>query len=98
MEINPLDKYITEAVKKKRETANMTQYELSLSLNRHVSFVAQVESSSKRDKYNIYHLNKLAQIFNCSIADFFPIPFLEYDEELYNPRKHAATIKQERGK
>lgn len=36
------------------------------------SFISQVEDPSKRAKYNINHLNKIAEIFNCSPKDFWP--------------------------
>lgn len=40
-------------------------------------FVGNVESSKTSDKYNLNHLNKIAEIFDCSIRDFFPDKFIE---------------------
>ncbi|MNY81059.1 hypothetical protein D3C86_2224270 [compost metagenome] len=35
-------------------------------------FVGNVESTKTPEKYNINHINKIAEIFQCSIKDFFP--------------------------
>lgn len=75
--IFPIERYIIEAVRKKREESGMTQEQLSLELDLNTAFVGLVESHKRREKYNINHLNRLAEIFNCSIADFMPSPFLK---------------------
>ena len=36
------------------------------------SFVSNVESLKRRDKYNVNHINQLAKIFKCSPRDFLP--------------------------
>lgn len=73
----PLDEYIILAVKKRRLELNLTQEQLSLELDLNTAFVGLVETPSRREKYNINHLNKLAEILDCSIGDFLPSPFLE---------------------
>ncbi len=75
--IFPMDKYIIEAVRRRRQELGMTQEDLSLALEVSSTFVNHVESSKYRTKYNIHHLNKLAETMNCSISDFLPSPYLK---------------------
>lgn len=72
----PIERYIIAAVRKRREELGITQEKLSLELDLNTAFVGWVETPSRREKYNINHLNKLAEILKCSITDFMPTPFL----------------------
>lgn len=67
-----LDIYIIGRVKAMREAHGMSQIALSQALGVADSFVSNVESVKRRDKYNVNHLNQLATIFSCSISEFFP--------------------------
>lgn len=67
-----VDMYIINKVREMREEHNMTQATLSQALNMADSFVSNVESMKRRDKYNVNHLNQLAKIFKCSPRDFMP--------------------------
>lgn len=71
-EITKIEGFVIEKVKEMRLSRGLTQIVLSQRLNMSDSFVGHVESSRRRDKYNINHLNSLAKIFKCSIKDFFP--------------------------
>lgn len=64
--------HIIEKVKELRKEKGLTQLELSHKLNMNDSFISHIESSSKRAKYNINHLNEIAKIFECSPKDFWP--------------------------
>ena len=67
-----LDIYVINAVKKKRIAAKISQAVLATKLEVSDAFIGQIENPKERAKYNINHLNKLAQIFNCSPRDFLP--------------------------
>lgn len=67
-----IDLYVIERVKEKREKAGLRQIDLSQHLGMADSFISNVESKKRRDRYNIGHLNELAKIFNCSPQDFLP--------------------------
>lgn len=67
-----VDMYIINKVREMREESEMTQAALSQALNMADSFVSNVESLKRRDKYNVNHLNQLAKIFKCSPRDFLP--------------------------
>jgi DNA-binding Xre family transcriptional regulator len=66
------ESYIIEQVKKRRNEKGISQMELSQKLGLSSSFVSHVESSKRRAKYNVNHLNELARIFECSPKDFWP--------------------------
>jgi len=55
-----------------RKEHGLSQLELSQKLDLNDSFISHVESTSKRAKYNINHLNQIAKILNCSPKDFWP--------------------------
>lgn len=84
----PLDDYIADALIKKIKENKITYTELSLRVNRNVAFISQAlqRTDDNDQKLNIYQLNSIAQALNCSIADFLPDPYLDYDEAKYNWR------------
>ena len=67
-----IEKHIIEKVKLMRKEHGLSQLELSQKLDLNDSFISHVESTSKRAKYNINHLNQIAKILNCSPKDFWP--------------------------
>jgi len=67
-----LDLYIINKVKELRLERNISQAVLAIKLEVSDAFIGQIENPKHRAKYNIAHLNKLAQIFGCSPKDFLP--------------------------
>ena len=67
-----IELYVIQKVKEKREYAGLTQADLAFKLDVSLGFIGQVESSNYPAKYNLNHLNKLAEIFSCSPKDFLP--------------------------
>lgn len=98
-----IDKFITQRVIEKREEAEITQEELShlLGLATGSTFVSQTENTGT-GKYNIYHLNELAKIFDCDIADFLPRPhqkensLKEYRDYLAKAKRKAKEAREEK--
>lgn len=74
-----IEEYAIQKVKEKRYQVGISQAELSYRLGFSTGFVGQTESSHYSTKYNLNHLNKLAQIFECSISDFLPLPYIKDD-------------------
>lgn len=72
MSISEIEAYIIEKVKEKRIQHGLSQLALSQKLDMNDSFVSHVESSSKRAKYNVNHINALSKALNCSPKDFLP--------------------------
>ena len=67
-----IEKYIIDKIKTMRKEHGFSQLELSQKLEMSDSFISHVEAPSKRAKYNINNLNKIAEIFKCSPKDFWP--------------------------
>ena len=70
--LSEIEIYIIAQVRKKRLEKGLSQMELSQAMGYSDSFISHIEAPSKRAKYNINHLNELAQILECSPKDFWP--------------------------
>ncbi len=97
-----IDKYIIQKVKEIRDARGLTQEELmhKLGFSSGSSYVSKAEGEGSA-RYNIYHLNELAKILDCDIADFLPRPYQkenslkEYRDSIAEARRKA---KEEREK
>ena len=69
---NAIEKYVIEAVKRKRLENNISQAQLARLLGVSEGFIGNIENQAYRDKYNLKHLNELAKILKCSPKDFLP--------------------------
>jgi transcriptional regulator with XRE-family HTH domain len=70
--ISKIEQYAIDKVREKRIAAGLSQEMLSLKMELNSKFVGNVESVKRTTKYNLNHLNKIAQILGCSIREFFP--------------------------
>ncbi len=68
--LKAIDLYVIERVKERREACGLTQEALSHALDYSDGYINKFETGKK--KYNIYHLNRIAQILKCSPRDFLP--------------------------
>lgn len=71
-EISKIEQFVIDKVRELRIKAGISQVNLSIEIGLSSKFVGNVESNKTPDKYNLNHLNKIADILNCSIKDFFP--------------------------
>jgi len=67
-----IEQFVIDKVREIRLLKNVSQKQLSILMGLNGKFVGNVESTKTPDKYNLNHLNKIAEIFECSIKDFFP--------------------------
>jgi len=67
-----IELFVIERVREKREKAGFSQAELAFKLDVSLGFIGQAESPNHASKYNLNHINKLSEIFNCSPQDFLP--------------------------
>lgn len=74
-----VEKFVIEAVRRRRETLNITPKELSLKVGLNGDWVNKVENPRKREKYNLNQLHEIARALDCKLADLFPEPLLEND-------------------
>jgi len=63
---------VIDKVKEMRMLKQLTQDDIAEILNASRGFIGQVESPNSASKYNLNHLNKLAQAMGCSPKDFIP--------------------------
>lgn len=68
-----IEQFVIDKVREIRIEKGYSQVSLSMEMGLSHKFVGNVESPKTPDKYNINHLNKIAELLNCSIRDFFPI-------------------------
>jgi transcriptional regulator with XRE-family HTH domain len=70
--LDPIEQYVIDTVRRMRIEKKYSQKELAFMLDLSIGFIGDVESSKERAKYNLSHINKLAEIFECSPKDFLP--------------------------
>ncbi|SFH35445.1 helix-turn-helix domain-containing protein [Pedobacter insulae] len=71
-EISKIEQYVIDKVRELRIKAGISQEMLSIKMELSSKFVGNVESSKRTTKYNLNHLNKIAEILGCSMKEFFP--------------------------
>lgn len=72
VELSKIEQYVVDKVREIRLDKKYSQTKLSIDMGLSEKFVGNVESTKTNDKYNINHLNKIAEVLDCSIKDFFP--------------------------
>ncbi|MCI7295213.1 MULTISPECIES: helix-turn-helix domain-containing protein [Butyricimonas] len=89
-----IDKYIIQKVKEIRDAKGIKQDEINnkLGFSTGSGYIGGVESTGKA-KYNLYHLNELAKILDCDIADFLPRPYQE-ENSLKEYRDYIAEARR----
>ena len=74
-----IELFVINKVKEYRIAAKLSKRKLSLELRLNHNYVSRTENPNLDTKYNLNHLNELAIIFNCTIADFMPTPYVKQD-------------------
>lgn len=70
--ITPIEQYVIDRVREIRIEKNLSQRELADMIDVSFGFIGKVESSGKRAKYNLQHINDIAKAFNLSPKEFLP--------------------------
>ncbi len=65
----------------------MTATDLSLSMGKNAGFISKLFNPKERLRVNMFHVNTLARIFHCKMSDFFPNPYIEFDETKFSATK-----------
>ncbi|HEY0175627.1 MAG TPA: helix-turn-helix transcriptional regulator [Pedobacter sp.] len=71
-EINPLEQYVIDFVRKLRIDHDLSQRDIAMIINTSISFIGNVESKRCTVRYNLKHINLLAAHFKLSPKTFFP--------------------------
>ncbi|RZM25260.1 MAG: XRE family transcriptional regulator [Pedobacter sp.] len=70
--LTSIEQYVVDFVLKIRTDKNLTQEDIGFILGVKQAFIANIENSKNRAKYNLNHINKLADHFGLSPKDFLP--------------------------
>ena len=70
--IASIDQYVIDFVKDLRTKKGITQQGLADAIGLSRSFIKDIESPNDRGKYNVRHINALADYFGMSPKDFMP--------------------------
>ncbi len=70
--LTPLEQYVIDKTREMRIAKGLTVRDLADAMEVSFGFIGDVESPKRRAKYRLEHLNKLAEIFECSPRDFLP--------------------------
>lgn len=70
--LTPIEQHIVDYIYKLRIEKNLTQEDIANIINVSQSFIATIENPNSRAKYNLNHINKLADHFGLSPQDFLP--------------------------
>jgi transcriptional regulator with XRE-family HTH domain len=68
----PIEQYVIDKVKEMRVARGFSQFELACLMNVSDGFIGKIESTKYATKYNLNHINRLSEIFDCSPKDFLP--------------------------
>lgn len=72
-----IELHVISKAKELRLFHKLSQSDLAFELEVTNGFIGQIETPTHPAKYNLNHINRLAQIFACSPKDFFPDKFLK---------------------
>ena len=70
--ISQIDQYVIDFVRRLRIENSLLQDDIAVILGTTKSFISNAESSNHRAKYNLRHIDKLANHFNISPKEFLP--------------------------
>ena len=70
--ISEIEQHVIDFVIKLRDKKKLKQEDIATILNVKRTFVTNVESTKNRAKYNLSHIDKLADHFGISPKDFLP--------------------------
>ncbi len=70
--ISPVEQHVIDFVKELRTNKKLSQEEIGNIICKSKAFIGNIESTKNRAKYNLTHINILADHFNISPKDFLP--------------------------
>lgn len=80
--ISLIDQHVIDFVWELRKKRNLTQDDIASILGLSRTYIASVENKKERAKYNLTHINALADYFGMSPKDFMPENPLIADKDI----------------
>ena len=99
--ISPIEQFVIDYVRKFRLEKNVTQEDIANILEVSRSYIGDIESPNTRAKYNMSHVNVLADHFNISPRIFLPekaIAVKNRKKDQLKTPKTKGTIKKGKAK
>lgn len=94
--ISPIEQYVIDFVRDLRNDKGLTQDGLASILRVGKSFISNVESLNHRAKYNLNHINTLADYYDMKPGDFLPMNAIPADKKKTSPSKTKSSVIQSR--
>ncbi|WP_315822946.1 helix-turn-helix domain-containing protein [Paraflavitalea speifideaquila] len=91
--ITPAEQYVIDFVRKLRTDKGLTQLDIASIIGVGRAFVSQAESPKVIAKYNIRHINALADYFGISPREFLPAKAFPVDAPEKEIKKKPASKK-----
>jgi transcriptional regulator with XRE-family HTH domain len=70
--ISEIDQFVIDLIRELRLQKGLTQDDIGNIIGISRAFVSDIENTNRRAKYNLRHINALADYFNMSPKDFLP--------------------------
>lgn len=70
--LTSIEQHVVDFVYKLRTEQELTQEDIGTIIDVQQAFIANIENPRNRSKYNLNHINKLADHFGLSPQDFLP--------------------------
>jgi len=70
--LSKIELYVIDKVREIRTEKNISQLELADRIGVSPGFIGQVESFKQNAKYNLNHINKIAEVLNVSPKELLP--------------------------
>lgn len=90
--ISPIDQFVIDLIRSIRLEKGLTQDDIGNIIGISRAFVSDIENTNRRAKYNLRHINALADYFNMSPKDFLPEKaFADNPKEKIKPSKKTSS-------
>lgn len=90
--ISEIDQFVIDLIRELRLQKGLTQDDIGNIIGISRAFVSDIENNNRRAKYNLRHINALADYFNMSPKDFLPDKaFADIPKESVKPSKKSTT-------
>jgi len=91
--MNEIEQYVIDFIRSMRLNQKLSQRDLGNIIGVSQEFIRDVESKKRPAKYNLRHINALADYFNMSPKDFLPEKaFADNPKEKTKPVKKTSSI------
>ncbi len=85
--ISPIEQHVIDYVRNLRNSQKFTQEDIASILEVSRSYIADIENPKSRAKYNMTHVNLLAEHFKMSPKDFLP-------EKAFTTKPKSSKLKK----